>query len=161
RMLRGCYAQGAAERNTTIGAPRQWSRGPSCFVLNVCISCAVQPKSRGAPIMAHHDENFEGTVFMSADRLVDLDSTKETIGHYLIPIGRTRQGKPTEVSTEPITIGRSPHQTLAFADDAQLSRQHARVSLVNGEVVAEDLKSTNGTFVDAKRITGSTTLKAG
>src|SRR5262249_27716214 len=42
-----------------------------------------------------------------------------------------------------------------------VSRLHARVSLVNGMVVVEDLQSTNGTFVDAARITGAAILKEG
>ena len=42
------------------------------------------------------------------------------------------------------------------AGDTQISRSHARVSLVGGGVVAEDLGSTNGTFDGAQRITQPT-----
>jgi serine phosphatase RsbU (regulator of sigma subunit) len=75
-------------------------------------------------------------------------------------IGGTQPGKRVELGAVPVTIGRSSDQTLALAD-AELSRQHARVSLVNGEAVAEDLASTNGTFVDAQRLTGAVTLREG
>ena len=67
-------------------------------------------------------------------------------------------GRRIEITAAPMTIGRDAQQTLVFAD-TELSRRHARVSLVNDEAVVEDLGSTNGTFIDGKRITG--TVEAG
>jgi serine phosphatase RsbU (regulator of sigma subunit) len=75
-------------------------------------------------------------------------------------IGGAELGRRIEVGAEPVTIGRDKRQTLVF-DDAELSRVHARLSLINGELVVEDLKSTNGTFVDGKRVDGSVTLREG
>jgi serine phosphatase RsbU (regulator of sigma subunit) len=99
------------------------------------------------------------TVFISPGRPLDTLQAPEVIGHYLVLIG-TAQGKRVEVGAEPVTIGRDEGQTFVFAD-SQVSRRHARVSLVNGEVVAEDLKSTNGTFVGTERITTPFTLREG
>jgi serine phosphatase RsbU (regulator of sigma subunit) len=69
-------------------------------------------------------------------------------------------GKRVEIGDTPITIGRDARQTLVF-DDTKLSRLHARVSAVNGKIVIEDLKSTNGTFVDGVRVTAPVTLREG
>jgi hypothetical protein len=41
------------------------------------------------------------------------------------------------------------------------SRTHAKIGFVDGEVVVEDLGSTNGTFVNGEKIDGTRVLKAG
>lgn len=106
------------------------------------------------------DDEPERTIFISPGRPFDAAPVPEVIGHYLVAIGGAAQGKRVEVDAEPVTIGREAGQTLVCAD-SQVSRLHARVSLVNGEVVVEDLRSTNGTFVDTERITAPVTLKEG
>jgi serine phosphatase RsbU (regulator of sigma subunit) len=85
---------------------------------------------------------------------------REVFGNYLVVIAGVGAGKRVEIGDVPITIGRDARQTLVF-DDTELSRLHARVSLVNGEVAIEDLKSTNGTFVDGVRVTALVTLREG
>src|SRR5262249_17017682 len=60
-------------------------------------------------------------------------------------------GKRVQVSETAVTIGRSPDQTLVILDTS-VSRRHARISIVSGEVVVEDLGSTNGTFVNGVRV---------
>ena len=42
-----------------------------------------------------------------------------------------------------------------------ISRQHARITFVDGEAIVEDLHSKNGTFVRGERITGARTLMSG
>jgi DNA-binding NtrC family response regulator len=53
---------------------------------------------------------------------------------------------------EPLVIGREPPSHVVVADRS-LSRQHARFSWTDGEIVVEDLGSTNGTLVGGERIT--------
>jgi hypothetical protein len=84
-----------------------------------------------------------------------------SLGHYLVGIEGREAGKLFEIGLDPLTIGRDGKQTLVFADDAEVSRVHARVSLSGNAVVVEDLGSTNGTFVNAKRITSPVTLREG
>jgi DNA-binding SARP family transcriptional activator len=48
---------------------------------------------------------------------------------------------------QPCTIGRHRENTLAIAD-ANISRRHAVIQLVDGDFVLTDLGSTNGTFVN-------------
>jgi sigma-B regulation protein RsbU (phosphoserine phosphatase) len=45
--------------------------------------------------------------------------------------------------------------------DTDVSRLHARAALVSGEVVVEDLGSTNGTFLDGQRVTKPVKLAEG
>jgi serine phosphatase RsbU (regulator of sigma subunit) len=111
-------------------------------------------------VTAFQDDEHERTIFISPARPLDAVPAPEVIGHYLVAIEGTAKGKRFEVGAEPLTIGRDAGQTLVFAD-TQVSRFHARVSLVNGEVVVEDLGSTNGTFVHTERITTPLTLRDG
>jgi len=105
------------------------------------------------------DDASERTVFFSRGAF-DATPVADPLGHYLVVLEGTAPGKRLEIGAESITIGRGAKQTLV-CDDGDVSRLHARVSLVNGVVIVEDLQSTNGTFVDAARITGKATLKEG
>ncbi len=49
------------------------------------------------------------------------------------------------------TIGRSPRADFVV-DSPLLSRVHCRVSAADGGLAVEDLQSTNGTYVNSKRI---------
>ncbi len=105
-------------------------------------------------------DDFEPTIAVGPKRGPEQAPVREVFGNYLVVIAGADAGKRIEIADTPITIGRDARQTLVF-DDTQLSRLHARVSLVNGEVVAEDLKSTNGTFLDGVRLTEPATLREG
>ena len=98
-------------------------------------------------------------MFVTREHLLNAMSVADSLAHYLVVLEGTNPGKRLEIGTEPITIGRGLQQTLV-CNDKEVSRLHARVALVNGAVVAEDL-STNGTFVEGERITGAVRLKEG
>jgi pSer/pThr/pTyr-binding forkhead associated (FHA) protein len=53
--------------------------------------------------------------------------------------------------TDSVELGRDPSLAVAVEDD-QVSRRHARISLEGGQAVAEDLGSTNGTYVNDQPI---------
>ena len=57
-------------------------------------------------------------------------------------------------------IGRSPECALVLDDD-YASGRHARIFEQEGRWLVEDLGSTNGTFVDNRRITAPTPLELG
>ena len=61
-----------------------------------------------------------------------------------IAIGRSNVGENVPLVTAPITIGRAPDSTLVV-DDEYASARHARLFPHEGQWVAEDLGSTNGT----------------
>jgi predicted component of type VI protein secretion system len=67
-------------------------------------------------------------------------------------------GRRFELDGE-IVLGRED-ATITLADE-ETSRRHAAIRVVQGAVVIEDLGSTNGTYVDGRRITTATTLSGG
>lgn len=69
-------------------------------------------------------------------------------------------GETTDLTQEVITLGRDVTNELVVAD-AEVSRQHARVSRTPGGFVLEDLGSTNGTFVNGERLSSPRVLNPG
>jgi hypothetical protein len=75
--------------------------------------------------------------------------------------GGPAQGQQIDVGQE-LQIGRSAGADGRLGDDPEISRQHARVSRnPQGQLVVEDLGSTNGTYVNGQRIAGATPLNPG
>lgn len=64
------------------------------------------------------------------------------------------------VEGEQLIIGRDPANAIVI-NDPEVSRRHARLTLQGGRYVLEDLGSTNGTFVNGRRLTGAYVLKPG
>ena len=82
------------------------------------------------------------------------------VAHVLLV---TRDGEPERrVSLGPgaLIVGRAPSSGLML-EATEVSRAHCRILVADGGVMATDLDSTNGTFVDGKRITQPTPLVAG
>jgi pSer/pThr/pTyr-binding forkhead associated (FHA) protein len=57
-------------------------------------------------------------------------------------------------------IGRSPSADLVISDEFA-SNMHAKLVSVGDEWILQDLNSTNGTFLDGKRVTTPMTMRAG
>jgi len=70
---------------------------------------------------------------------------------YLIPLPMETFSKSIRLDPDVITIGRSRSNTIYLAHGSA-SRNHARISLIDGQYVLSDLKSRNGTYVNKKRI---------
>jgi serine phosphatase RsbU (regulator of sigma subunit) len=103
------------------------------------------------------EDDVERTVFRPS-KPAPTAAGKEIVGHYLVVVEGAEQGRRVGIDAEGITLGRDPQQTLVFADP-ELSRRHARVLLVNDEPVVQDLGSTNGTFLNGRRLTAPTKLR--
>jgi hypothetical protein len=86
--------------------------------------------------------------------------SKSPSGYVLKFISGKYQGGefPLEMDTE-IIIGRSSDLSMVLVED-MVSRQHSRITTYGGELLIEDLGSTNGTFVNGEKITRKG-LKAG
>jgi pSer/pThr/pTyr-binding forkhead associated (FHA) protein len=57
-----------------------------------------------------------------------------------------------------LVIGRA--ESDLDIDDPQISRRHLRLRCVSGAVLVEDLDSSNGTFVDDRRLTAVATVRS-
>ncbi|BDI21246.1 FHA domain-containing protein [Herbiconiux sp. L3-i23] len=97
---------------------------------------AVQSLPTGPPVATQGSKPMATT--KTASRLVITSGPKSGLE---IPLG-----------TEPLTIGRSSESGFQIRDD-YTSTHHARLLLWSDEWVIQDLDSTNGTFLDGKRIT--------
>jgi hypothetical protein len=92
-------------------------------------------------------------------------ATTRTAARLVITSG-PKAGVEIPLGTEPLTIGRSSESGLQILDD-YTSTHHARLLLWNDEWVIQDLDSTNGTFLDGKRVSVptqvpvNTTVKVG
>ncbi len=64
-------------------------------------------------------------------------------------------GRALSISAAPLVIGRLPECAVVL-DDTNISRRHAQVAMDDGAVVVSDLGSTNGTFVNGRRVTRAT-----
>ena len=68
-------------------------------------------------------------------------------------------GRRFELEDPEVVLGRE-NAAIALADE-ETSRRHAAIRVIAGTVVIEDLGSTNGTFVDGRRIETATELVGG
>ena len=69
-----------------------------------------------------------------------------------------RELQECAVGTHPVSIGRLPDNKIVI-DNPAVSGRHARVLREGNHYVVEDLKSTNGTFVNEKPIARHTLLE--
>ncbi len=71
-----------------------------------------------------------------------------------------RPDQTFELQKDVYTVGREAGNDIII-NDAQVSRHHARLTLQGSAYVLEDLGSTNGTFVNGRRVSGPVSLSAG
>lgn len=71
-----------------------------------------------------------------------------------------KAGLEVPLESESMTIGRSSESGLVIRDD-YTSSHHARLQLRGGQWVIQDLDSTNGTFLNGQRVSGSAAVAIG
>ena len=83
------------------------------------------------------------------------------MSHWLEVVSGRAQGERLDPGEE-LVVGRGGPGMTDLGGDPELSRRHARFGLTQqGELVVEDLGSTNGTLVNGHAITQPTVLKPG
>ena len=71
-----------------------------------------------------------------------------------------RKGETFAIPEE-VTVGRGGGCGIVLADDTYVSTVHARLFQRSGDSYVEDLGSTNGTYVNGKRVATATRLRRG
>jgi pSer/pThr/pTyr-binding forkhead associated (FHA) protein len=82
------------------------------------------------------------------------------IGRFVVIEPKATRGTVFAMGDE-ITIGRAATATIGMPDDSFVSQLHARVFRDAGQVMIEDLGSTNGTYVNGKRLAAPERLAKG
>src|SRR6478672_12082764 len=75
----------------------------------------------------------------------------------LIIIRGTPQGHRFFITQDEMIVGRDPAADISVADQS-ISRKHARIVRAAGKVQLTDLGSSNGTFVNDKRVNANETV---
>ncbi|WP_168914653.1 FHA domain-containing protein FhaB/FipA [Microcella flavibacter] len=78
----------------------------------------------------------------------------------LVITSGAKEGIELELGDEQLTIGRSADSGLVIRDD-YTSTHHARLMLWGDKWMIQDLDSTNGTFLDGKRVSIPTPVPTG
>lgn len=71
-----------------------------------------------------------------------------------------RRGNTYELGDE-LTVGRAGGCQVALKDDTYVSQLHARVFRRDGQFYVEDLGSTNGTYVNRRKVTAPIAIRRG
>ena len=81
-------------------------------------------------------------------------------GWQLLARQGPRAGQAFDLNKPVVTIGREAGNDIVL-EDPQVSRQHARLTLQGTSYVIEDLGSTNGSFINGRRVMTPTPLNPG
>jgi hypothetical protein len=116
------------------------------------VACALVDAS-GEEVPADEPERLGG-VESGHTMVLDRDALRSAKprapqGAIVAQEGSVRREVP--LTAEPITVGRDPKNDIVL-DDRRVSRRHAEVRLRLGRYTLYDLQSTNGTFVNGRRI---------
>jgi pSer/pThr/pTyr-binding forkhead associated (FHA) protein len=83
-----------------------------------------------------------------------------TAGNRLVVVEpKDRKGQTFDLADE-LTIGRAPNCAITL-DDNYTSQLHARIFRRDGTVHVEDLGSTNGTYLNGRKVAGAVPVKRG
>jgi hypothetical protein len=96
----------------------------------------------------------------TSDALPVVDAADlQIIPSKLVLTAGPRKGQELRLDRREVTIGRADNADLVIRDEFA-STHHAKLVLMNGEWLIQDLNSTNGTFVNGKRVGTPMTVKA-
>ncbi|MBS2020797.1 MAG: FHA domain-containing protein [Deltaproteobacteria bacterium] len=130
---------------TNFGStPRPARAGASSITTQGQKSPARMSQSPIQPV-ASYSTNHTGPAQASVPRLI-LHGPNGPAGEY--PLGTNN------------VLGRSTGASVRLAD-REVSRKHSELDFEGGQWVVKDLGSSNGTYVNGKRIFGPTALKEG
>ena len=116
-------------------------------------SAIATPLARVASIMAVADGAAGRSRRHDTPLLPEAYQPQTNLQATLTLITGVRAGQFVATDGPPVTIGRAPDSDLVVDDDTGVSRHHVRVGRrADGAFFAEDLGSTNGTFLGSQRL---------
>jgi pSer/pThr/pTyr-binding forkhead associated (FHA) protein len=92
-------------------------------------------------------------------RTRERTATKRAVAHLRIVEPAEQRGRTYDVPDE-LTIGRAAGCQIPL-EDSYASQLHARVFRRNGDLLVEDLGSTNGTFLNRKKVDSAVPIRKG
>lgn len=158
----GTYVNGRRVEEAKVDATDAIGIGD---VLIRCGSRAADRSRRASPGSTNHPEH------RFSDRERDLilpiqpdprDISRSSVDSWTAGVSVTVSEPSCPVRVETfsvcrIVIGRMPGNDLVLPK-ANVSKQHAQIETVSGVLVLTDLKSTNGTYVNGRRLEGPTVV---
>lgn len=108
--------------------------------------------------MSQDDERGDRTHLVESVTPWTPEEAPHEFEHYLLVIEGLDRGRRYRVGEKPVTIGRVPPYDIVLAD-TEISRRHCTLELAGGELLVTDHGSTNGTFVDGKRVQAATATR--
>lgn len=117
--------------------------GPAASAPATAPAGPTEPVMKAAPV---------STLPSGANRASGSTNASVQTARRLVITSGPRAGTELPLGRDPITIGRSGDSNLVIRDD-YTSTHHARLLLWNDEWMIQDLDSTNGTFLDGRRVT--------
>lgn len=97
------------------------------------------------------EEELELDKTVCVKRPQELPGNQEIIYGYLIPEVSCEE-KEICIREFPCFIGKSPRNNMGICESRTVSRYHARIDKISGSYYVTDLHSTNGTYVNQKKI---------
>src|SRR3989338_1156242 len=92
--------------------------------------------------------------------LLNLPKLDEKSSPCLVVIHGDNLGEKYVLNRPETIIGRK-EDTDIQVEEENVSREHAKIKVHNNKVTIEDLQSTNGTFINTKRLKEAVMLKEG
>ena len=86
-------------------------------------------------------------------------AVKRAVAHLRVVEPAAQRGRTYDLADE-LTIGRAAGCQIPL-DDSYASQLHARVFRRNGDLLVEDLGSTNGTFLNRKKVESAVPIRKG
>jgi pSer/pThr/pTyr-binding forkhead associated (FHA) protein len=99
-------------------------------------------------------------VFKSKKNLSSSRSGRSDGKYFLQVVEGPMSGISVPLENKDITVGRADDNSIVLSDDF-VSAKHLKVWQDGRRIYLEDLSSTNGTFIDNKRVYGVSQIKLG
>lgn len=168
--LKRCISQGGGLRTPPGAAPRNKKKwmltagvsGVIGLILAFCVMAVVNkgsdvPKPSNPPVESSTVQTTESSENDSEDQESStvFHESEYVSENYRIKILETSDNAQIykDAFTDSVYLGRSDENDIVL-DEEYISRRHCRIINRNGRFFIEDLKSTNGTFVNGDKISG-------